>query len=65
LRKNKKMTGFFSELSGSESQLGSPSDSENEKSTKAGKPKAKRRKYQKRTIPSMVANFVTGQIGKC
>ena len=45
------MTWFLGELLGPESQLGSPSDSENEKSTKAGKPKEKRKQRTKEGIP--------------
>ena len=45
--KNEKRIGFFNELSGHEHQHGSPNDSDNEKSTKVGNPKAKRMKIPK------------------
>jgi hypothetical protein len=51
------MTGFFSELSGPESQLGSPSDSENEKSTKTGKPKERKKQRPKEDVPQYGRQF--------
>jgi hypothetical protein len=57
LRKIKKKTEFFNELSGSKNQLGSPSDLENEKSTKAGKPNAKRKLRPKEDNPQYGRQF--------
>jgi hypothetical protein len=57
-----KRTGNLSELLDPESLDGCPTDSETKKQVIKGR---ETRLTRKQSVPSMVANFVIGQIGRC
>jgi hypothetical protein len=57
--------GFSMNFSGPGVNMDHPMTQRMKNNQKQASQKKKRSKIQKRTFPSMVANFVIGQIGKC